>query len=283
MIVAMVISFFTSMAGISGAFLILPYQMSYLGFTSPAVSGTNLVYNIVAIPSGVYRYLREGRLIWPLAWILIAGSLPGIIVGALIRIVYLPDPGNFRIFVAVVLLYIGGRLALELRGGLTGFRNEREAGAADWTVHVLEFNWRRLSFRFQERVYEASAWRMFALALAVGMVGGIYGIGGGAIIAPFLVAAFGLPVHAVAGATLMATFVTSAAGALFYQAIAPAFEKNQFSVAPDWGLGALFGLGGFVGVYLGARVQRFVPANWLKLMIALLVLLVAVRYLAVSL
>lgn len=63
-IVAFVVSFFTSMGGVSGAFLLLPFQVSVLGFTSPSVSPTNLVYNIVAIPSGVYRYIKEGRMAW---------------------------------------------------------------------------------------------------------------------------------------------------------------------------------------------------------------------------
>jgi hypothetical protein len=51
-LVALVVSFLTSMGGVSGAFLLLPFQMSFLGFTSPAVSSTNFVFNIVAIPSG---------------------------------------------------------------------------------------------------------------------------------------------------------------------------------------------------------------------------------------
>jgi uncharacterized protein len=42
----------------------------------------------------------------------------------------------------------------------------------------------------------------------VGVIGGIYSIGGGSIIAPFLVTVFGLPVYTVAGATLIGTFVT---------------------------------------------------------------------------
>ncbi len=70
-LVAFVISLFTSMGGVSGAFLILPFQVSVLGFTSPAVSSTNQLYNIVAIPSGVYRYIKEGRMVWPLTWIVI--------------------------------------------------------------------------------------------------------------------------------------------------------------------------------------------------------------------
>ncbi len=63
-LVAFVVSLFTSMAGVSGAFLLLPFQMSVLHFESPSVNPTNMVYNI---PGGVYRYLREGRLVrpWP--------------------------------------------------------------------------------------------------------------------------------------------------------------------------------------------------------------------------
>ena len=55
-LVAFVISFFASMGGISGAFLILPFQMSVLGYTHPSVSATNQLFNIVAIPSGVYHF-----------------------------------------------------------------------------------------------------------------------------------------------------------------------------------------------------------------------------------
>ncbi|MCI5136479.1 MAG: sulfite exporter TauE/SafE family protein, partial [Candidatus Electrothrix sp. AW2] len=34
-VVAFCISFFTSMSGVSGAFLLLPFQVSYLGFSTP--------------------------------------------------------------------------------------------------------------------------------------------------------------------------------------------------------------------------------------------------------
>src|SRR4030065_1482613 len=80
-LVALVISFFTSMGGVSGAFLLLPFQMSFLKFTSPSVSATNFVFNIVALPSGVYRYIKEGRMAWPLTWIVSGGTLPGGVVG----------------------------------------------------------------------------------------------------------------------------------------------------------------------------------------------------------
>jgi hypothetical protein len=57
---AFVVSFFGSMVGISGAFLLLPFQMSVLGYVGPSVSATNLVFNLYATPGGVWRYAHEG-------------------------------------------------------------------------------------------------------------------------------------------------------------------------------------------------------------------------------
>jgi len=109
-------------------------------------------------------------------------------------------------------------------------------------------------------------------------VGGVYGIGGGAIIAPFFVAFFGLPVYTVAGAALMGTLITSVAGVGFYQAIAPFYP--ELAVAPDYPLGLLFGLGGMAGMYLGARLQKHLPAKAIKGMLAAVIVFMAVRYIA---
>ena len=94
--------------------------------------------------------------------------------------------------------------------------------------------------------------------------------------APFFVAVYRLPVHTVAGAALMGTFVTSVVGVLFYQLAAPWYPDQ--AVSPDWLLGALFGVGGLAGMYLGARTQKYVPSLWLKVMLGAILLFVAGRY-----
>lgn len=297
-LVAFIVSFFTSMGGISGAFLLLPFQMSFLGYTNPSVSGTNQLFNIVAIPSGVYRYCREGRMVWPLTWVVVAGTLPGVFIGAIVRVAYLPEPRNFKLFAAAVLLYIGLKMVRDLLGkngpgsdkGASEKRfqelvvNYRKAASSQKNdgvetlpaVKVTHFNRKRLGYTFYGEQFDIPFWGIFALAFIVGIVGGIYGIGGGAIIAPFFVTFFGLPVYTVAGAALMGTFVTSVAGVGFYQAIAPLYP--HLSVAPDWLLGFLFGIGGMAGMYLGARCQKFVPAKPIKWMLAVIIVFTALSY-----
>jgi uncharacterized protein len=116
---------------------------------------------------------------------------------------------------------------------------------------------------------------MLILAFVVGIIGGAYGIGGGSIIAPFCVAFFGLPVYTVAGASLLGTFLTSIAGVLFYSVI-PA--KAGISTIPDWPLGILFGLGGLLGMYCGACLQKYVPQTLIKIMLGALLLFIACSY-----
>ena len=299
-LVAFAISFFTSMGGVSGAFLLLPFQMSFLGYTNPSVSATNQLYNVVAIPSGVYRYCKEGRMVWPLTLVVAAGTVPGVLIGAIVRVTYLPDPGSFKLFAAGVLLYIGIRMVQDLLKKKPADSNKAESerrfhemvsryrsktaghempdNAPLPAVKVTCFNLKRLVYTFYGETFDISFWRIFSLSSIVGIAGGIYGIGGGAIIAPFLITFFGLPVYTVAGAALMGTFVTSVAGVAFYQAIAP-FYPNM-SVAPDWLLGVLFGLGGMAGMYLGARCQKFVPAKAIKWMLACIVVFTALKYVA---
>jgi uncharacterized membrane protein YfcA len=295
--VAFVISFFTSMGGVSGAFLLLPFQMSVLGFTSPAVSPTNLVFNIVAIPSGVCRYIREHRMAWPLAWVVTAGTLPGVFIGAIIRIVYLPDPKFFKLFVGCVLLYIGIRLVFEFTGKSSikssKTRNAEERFARQQTgnsnpgendlplsvsVRTVRFSLTNYTYEFYGESFSFNTLALFGLTFAVGIIGGTYGIGGGALVAPFLITFFGLPVYTIAGAALLGTFITSLAGVAFYSLIAPLYAHTGLSVAPDWILGFMFGLGGFMGMYCGARFQKHMPAGAIKLVLAITILFLSVRY-----
>jgi uncharacterized protein len=286
-IVAFAVSLIASMGGVSGAFLLLPFQISFLHFVSPSVSATNFVYNIIAIPSGVCRYIREGRMIWPMAWTIIAGTLPGVLIGYYIRVWCLPNPGAFRLFVGCVLLYVGARLLREVcgefqRAGIQNVPGQKvglysEKSSPEATVKTVFCSSRKVEYEFRGERYSFGIPRLLALAFIVGIVGGTYGIGGGSIIAPFCVAFFSLPVHTVAGAALVGTFLTSIAGVVFYSAI-PA--KTGISANPDWPLGILFGLGGILGMYCGARLQKFVPQRLIKTMLGAVLLLTAAFYIA---
>jgi len=281
-LVAFGVSFFTSMGGISGAFLLLPFQMSVLGYTHPSVSATNQFFNVVAIPAGICGYIREKRMVWPLAVVVAAGTLPGVFIGAYTHVVWLPAR-PFKLFSAVILLYIGGYLVRDLltkkssKPGASELRGiVNSAPGPDFTIEIQELSLKNIRYTFHEESYRAPVSGVFLLSFITGIVGGIYGIGGGAIIAPFLMSLFRLPVHTISGATLMGTFLTSIAGVIFYIMLAPFFPEQ--CVAPDWTLGLLFGVGGMAGMNLGAHCQKFVPATAIKWMIGSVTVGTAIKY-----
>lgn len=280
---AFAVSALFSTGGVSGAFVLLPFQVSVLGFTSPAVTPTNHLFNVLAIPGGVYRYLREGRMLWPAAGAIVLGSLPGAVAGVWIRVRYLPDPAAFQLFVGLVLLCIGVHLAWSSFGKrlllrLRGVPPTPPIPLRVTPVRVVECGWRRIRYEFGGLEHAVAVPALLALTSVVGLVGGVYGIGGGALVSPILVTLFRLPVHTIAGATLLGTLATSAFAVLFFSLLGPLFGVPGLAVAPDWLLGAMFAAGGLCGTYAGARLQRHLPQGAIRVVLAVGVLSVALRY-----
>jgi uncharacterized protein len=246
---AFVVAVLATPAGISGAVLLLPFQVSVLGTPSPSVTPTNLLYNVVSTPGALYRYWRQGQTGGRLALVLIAGTLPGVVAGSVIRVKVLPGPQVFDLVVAAVLVPLGVWLVVT-RPPRTG----DDPG--------------RLVRRIPVPV-------LVALSAAVGCVGGIYGIGGGSILAPVLIGSGRKPAE-VAPAALASTFVTSVGGVITFTLLS---LRQHGPVAPDWPTGIALGVGGLAGGYTGARLQSRLPDLLIRRLVAILVIAIGVRYL----
>jgi uncharacterized protein len=117
-------------------------------------------------------------LINPLTWLLVSGTLPGVVAGAVIRVQFLSGGQAFQLVAAGVLLPLGLWLALGSQ---------------------------RIAPTRPTPTRRSRRW-IWLLAVLVGTVGGIYGIGGGSILAPILMA-LGFSAYEVAPATLALRYV----------------------------------------------------------------------------
>ncbi|MER7485504.1 sulfite exporter TauE/SafE family protein [Streptomyces sp. NPDC126497] len=248
--VGLLIATVTAPVGVSGAVFLLPVQLSVFGVPSPAVTPTNLLFNVVAGPGALWRYRRDGALRGDLARRLVLGTLPGVVIGAAIRVFALPGPDVFRLLIAVLLLPLGLWLCLR---PLTPMHHRRQTSAGELSPRTLT-----------------------GLALAVGVIGGMYGIGGGSLLGPILIGR-GLPVARVAPAALAATFATSLVGAAAYVLLS---LVSSGDIAPDWWLGLACGTGGLIGGYLGARLQPRLPERTLRLLLGVLATTLGALYAA---
>ncbi len=271
----MVIALLCSTAGVSGAFLLLPFQISVLGLSGPGVTATNHLFNMVAVPAGVLRYTREERMVWPLALCLAAGTVPGVLVGSAARLFLLPDPARFKVFAGCVLLFIGAKLVHKAIAGRRA--SARHASPGAMAVSAITLHGRTIVYRFAGQDHRVTAPVLFGVALLVGVVGGTYGVGGGSLLAPLLVSVFRLPVHTTAGATLCGSLVTSITGLAFFSLLAP--HLGGVGAGPDYPLGLSMGAGGLAGMYLGARMQRLLPARAIEGLLAVTACGLAARYL----
>jgi hypothetical protein len=212
------------------------------------VTPTNLLYNVVATPGALYRYWRQGQTGGRLAVVLTAGTLPGVIAGSVIRVELLPAARDFDLVIAAVLIPLGTWLTLT-RPPSTG-----DSGRPPRGIPLPA---------------------LVSLAAAVGCVGGIYGIGGGSILAPVLIGS-GREPSEVAPAALASTFVTSVAGVITFTILS---LHQHGSVAPDWPTGIALGAGGLAGAYTGARLQSRMPDLLIRRLVGILVIAIGARYL----
>lgn len=142
-------------------------------------------------------------------------------------------------------------------------------------VKTITFNLKVIEYEFWGERFKFSVPTMLLLAFVVGIIGGTCGIGGGAIIAPLLRG--GIPPARLYGRGRgTARHVPHVNHRGFFYSVLPA--AGGVSTSPDWVLGFLFGADGFAGMYIGARLQKYVPQKVIKLMLGIMIVTLALRY-----
>lgn len=240
--------------GVSGAVLLLPAQMSVLGLTGPAVSATNLLFNAISTPSGLWRLTRRHRAPSADVGVVVLASVPAVVLGAFLRVTVLADPTRFRLAIAVFLLPLGVRLLIRVARGEPAKTSTEDGTEARNGMALLGF-----------------------LAFCTGIVGGLLGIGGGSLLAPALLLLTARDSRAAAVLALTATLTTSVSGLVAYSVLDLA-DIGASPAAPFWAVGVALGIGGIAGSLLGASVAHRMSDRLLLSILGIVVTLTAVLY-----
>jgi hypothetical protein len=170
---------------------VLPVQLSVLEVPNPAVTPTNLLFNVVSIPGALARYRQRA-------------------------------PASQPVDERAARRNLAGRCRRRSYGGCSSFRGRRCSGCS-WQPCCCRwgcgFACVHTAGHLGQLRFPPSKRFIAAIALGTGVVGGIYGIGGGSLLSPILVGR-GVPVNTVAPAALTSTFIVSVAGAMTYLLLA---------------------------------------------------------------
>lgn len=274
-----------SLVGAGGGIIASVGLISVLGLTDanllkPMAQMLTLASPPVAVPS----YYKQRRLVLGLAALLGAGGVVGALIGSTLSVRYL---GELRIFKPVFGLFVllitlqltwrlvGSKRSSDTRAGraAAAFEGLVSKGGVPETLGVeqLRFSTGGFEFRFGNERFRYSPWLPFLVALGIAVISSALGVGGGFLLVPFMSIALGLPMTIVAGTAALAIFMSSVASISNYVFL---------GVRLDIPLLALLLTGTVVGSYLGPRLSRYMHEAWLRAMLAGVLFVIGIRYLA---
>ena len=263
------VGFLTGMFGVGGGFLTTPLLIFY--GIPPSVAVASAATQITgASVSGALSYWRRGGVDPQMGMVLVVGGIVGTALGsALFR--WLQQVGQIDTVIAILyVLLLGSIGTLMLRESLgalghKAFTPRKPAGIRRHHPLIAALPGR---FRFYRSGLYISPMGPLLLGFATGILTVFLGVGGGFVMVPAMIYLLGMSTAVVVGTSLFQIVFVTAAATLVH-----ATWSRTVGIV----LAGLLLLGSVVGAQLGARPAGKVKAEYLRLGLAILVLLVAGR------
>ncbi len=231
--------------GGGGSILAVPLLLYGVGALSPSLADPHMAIGTAAVAVaatallGLAGHARGGSVKWPCALVFAASGAAGAAAGSTL--------GKQTDGDALLALFGGVMIAVAI------LTLRRRAGGDDPDVHLDGASARRLLPR------------LAGFGAAAGAASGFFGIGGGFLVAPGLVAATSMPLLSAVGSSLVSVAAFGATTAANY----------ALDGWVDWRAAALFTLGGAAGGFAGAALARRIGAGpWLKRIFSAIVMAV---------
>jgi uncharacterized protein len=264
-----VVGILSGMFGVGGGFLTTPLLI-FSGI-SPAVAVASATTQITgASVSGVAAHAQRKGVDFRMGGVLIVGGIFGTIAGGFLFL-QLQQAGQIDVVVAILyILLLSGIGALMIREAWTVIQARRTGIPIKPPVRrhhplvaALPLRW-----RFYGSGLYISPLAPFGVGFAVGTLTVMLGIGGGFVLVPAMIYLLGMSTRVVVGTSLFQILFVAAATTMVHALT---------TQAVDIVLAILLLLGSVTGAQIGARLSTRINAEWLRLFLAALCILVAIR------
>lgn len=267
-----VVGLLSGLVGVGGGFLITPLLI-FIGVPPIVAVATGAAQIVGTSAAGSYAHWRLGNIDFAMAIFLLIGSWTGGSVGVYVaRLLHeVGDFGNIVTFLYVGLLgVVGGSMLIESLRAVRG--RAAAAGGGGLGARLAEYTARLpLQREFPVSGLRTSLLVPVILGTAVGVLTSLMGVGGGFIMVPVMIYMLKMPTKVVVGTSLFQL--------LFTTAVVAALQAGV-NHAVDPFLATLLIVGSAVGTQWGTRLSVRLPAERLRLVLALVVVIVALKMLA---
>ena len=253
--------------GVGGGFLTTPLLIFY--GIPPTVAAASAASQVTgASVSGVFAHFRRDGVDVHMGMVLVAGGVVGSLVGA---VIFNLLQANGLIDTVIAVLYvlmlgsIGGLMLHESVGAVRVTHGRAPAKARRRRHHPLVAAL-PLRWRFYRSGLYISPLAPLILGFLTGILTVLLGVGGGFILVPAMLYLLGMGTQVVVGTSLFQILFVTAAATMVHATT---------TKAVDIVLAALLLLGSVVGAQIGARLAQKAKPEYLRLILAVIVLLVA--------
>ena len=269
--IGMIVGALSGLFGVGGGFLMTPLLI-FLGIPPVVAVGSEAPHVLASSVSGVIAHWRKKNVDFKMGFFLLSGGVIGSTLGVYL-FKLLKTYGQIDIviqFLFIIFLgFIGMSVAFE--SAKTTIKNYRTTSAIRTKLH--QHSWIHglpFKLRFHRSKLYISALPPILIGFFVGVLSAMMGVGGGFIMIPAMVYILGMSTNVVVGTSLFQIiFVT--ANSTFFQ--------SYINQTVDIVLSALMILGGVIGAQIGVRLGSQLKAEYLRGILAILVLLVCAKIL----
>jgi len=231
---------FSGAFGVGGGLMLVPFLVLARTWPQKQAQATSLVMVAMAATAGAVRYALDGAVAWLPGLVIVVGGLAGAWLGA--HLVQRSPNALLQALFGLLVVVAGVRMLWP-----TGGDASADAHLASLTPGLVA--------------------GYLGAGLGMGLLSALFGIGGGILLIPILVAGFEYSQHLAAGTSLAVMVPISLVGAI--RLTRPGLTK--------WAEGARFGAGAVVGAVIGASVALVVSGSIMQAAFGVVMLVVGGR------
>ncbi|MBI5748631.1 MAG: sulfite exporter TauE/SafE family protein [Nitrospinae bacterium] len=243
-----------TLIGAGGGFIHVPILLIFYDFSPQHAIGTSMAVVYLNALSGTFSYMLQKRIDYEIGIKFSVAAVPGVFIGAMLSRSF--DMNSFSLILGLLLslmsysIFFGKRLSVV-------------------RVNALEQPLKRRLIDASGQVYSYAPDMPVGLSVSffVGIISGLFGIGGGIIHVPLMYSVLGMPIHLATATSHFILAITSLLGVITFMGLK--YIDIDYAV--------LLGVGSIIGAYFGAKISLRTEAVIIKKIIALCLMLMAVR------